>query len=173
MKKVYVFLLLAFVFLLSSCTTYDESTVLDSVDYRLSNMYHEAFASYYYWDGTEEWLSIVIPDEVDDYKVTSLGGFYGTGYPMPFMIEFPESYQIEGIWAHPSEMTYPNEYVMNKLTFHVTLGAHVKEAKKTIENGVYYSVSEDSSDMLYEVYYYLKSQRIIHISMRKMANFIL
>ena len=58
----------------------------------------EAFVNEYRWDGSEEGLTIYIPDSFNGLPVVSVGGFFGRGLPMPFSIDcsafFPDNVQF-------------------------------------------------------------------------------
>lgn len=50
----------------------------------------EAMVYSYQWDGDTENMTIVIPETYQGrYTVTTVGGYYGRGYPCPFSIALP------------------------------------------------------------------------------------
>lgn len=55
----------------------------------------EAMVYSYQWDGDTENMTIVIPETYQgSYTVTTVGGYYGRGYPCPFTIFLPEEIGI-------------------------------------------------------------------------------
>lgn len=78
--------LIFFLILLSSCTTYDRHLKIDGLTYSISRFRHDAYVSEFLWDGNEDNRRIDIPDEVNGYSVCKLGGYFGTGAPEPFYI---------------------------------------------------------------------------------------
>ena len=50
----------------------------------------------YYWDGSENDLTVIVPDEVDGKKIKSLGGNFGGRPPVVFKINLPESIEKGG-----------------------------------------------------------------------------
>lgn len=66
---------------------------IDRLDVGYSRILGKAFAAHYHWDGTEEGKNIIIPDEYNGMKITSLGGYYGSGVPSAFGVGLPETYE--------------------------------------------------------------------------------
>jgi hypothetical protein len=158
MKKMYVIGLLILVSLLSGCTTYEHVITDTAFNYGYSNYYNEAFVGEYRWDGTEAGMHLSIPDAYDTYPITSLGGYFGSGVPTPFRIKFPDSYGVTGMTSiEPEEYPryYENGYEIITLTFYVSLGIYLKEAKNVMFE-YYRSENEDLSITLYQVYYYFE-----------------
>lgn len=110
MKKISV--LLSFIILLLCCGCsmhYGENTILkDNITYYPSSVSKVCFVGTYSWDGTQDTTTIDIPDKVDGYRVTKLGGYTGRGVPTPFYIDFSSigSYYYEDIPNNAEIITY-------------------------------------------------------------------
>ena len=99
MKRILIVLTLLCFSLLCGCSMhYGESTIdKDNITFYPSRVNKVCFAGKYYWDSNFGNTIINIPDKVDGYKVTKLGGYTGRGVPTPFWIDFSKlgSYTID------------------------------------------------------------------------------
>ena len=96
MKKLLaVFLSVLICFTFSGCSMlFDyQSEAINNFDIGYSKILNEAFVSSYNWDGTEDTMNIVIPEEYRGIPITSLGGYFGRGVPCAFGVDLTESYQ--------------------------------------------------------------------------------
>lgn len=90
-----------------------------------------AFVGRCAWDGTDG-AEIVIPDEMNGYRITAIGGFYGRGVPTPFCVTAPKEWNtrfdsfIFGGKAPEEETEYPNAEVTD-CTITLVLGKYLKE----------------------------------------------
>ena len=102
-----------------ACIWYDERMVDGNQTYTLHSFKKVCFADAYYWDGSESGMVVNVPDECRGYKVTSLGGFAGTGVPSPFSV------QVSNIDMVYHESALPEDAVINPLYFTINIGKHV------------------------------------------------
>jgi hypothetical protein len=77
--------------LITGCTdrsvTGNTNIRMDDLRITIGQISHEGLVEEYLWDGTDEGLTINIPDVTDhDEKITELGGFANIGVPDFFMI---------------------------------------------------------------------------------------
>lgn len=158
MKKLYSVCTFLLIVTLSACTTYNDEVYVDNLSFYYSKTYQEAFVGAYLWDGTVEGQTFSIPDNVESYPITSLGGYVGTGLPTPFAIMFPETYGIVGstnIEPNDEDLYYQNGYELHILVFRVKLGVNIREARN-VDFFYYFHEKEDLTKVLYKVYYYFE-----------------
>lgn len=129
-----LFLLICFVVISFSkcCASFSEASIMyrericvDDQNYTLHSFKKVCFADAYYWDGSEDRMLVNVPDECNGYKVTSLGGFAGTGVPSPFGIQIPNT-----------DMGYeedllPENAVVHPLCFTIHIGRNVDRLELT------------------------------------------
>ena len=104
----------------------------------------DAFIYEYVWDGTEEGMTIEIPDSIGGKPVTAIGGYYGRGLPMDFQVNIKEAIAPEGDnWA--TQIYEPNtinetivlEFVVIKSPAEEDEVAYESSYYKKVEDGVY------------------------------------
>ena len=78
------------------------------------------------WDGDPDHMEIVIPDTVDGYRVTALGGYLGKGLPDPFRLDMPVD-----------SVDVPHGAPIRDLVFTLRLGQYVKEINSATGGEVY------------------------------------
>lgn len=147
MKK-YVFIFLIFVFmLLCGCSSwYGEYIVIqDNITYYQSSVQKKCFVSTYKWDGTESTMTVDIPNEVDGYRVTQLGGYIGRGVPMSFYIDFSDL-------NYESSSSLPDNVQLSVLEFTINIGKNIKRINRIADNGNMYYYSPDT-ETYYQVAY--------------------
>lgn len=100
----------------------------------------DAFIYEYVWDGTDEGMTIEIPDSIGGKPVTAVGGYYGRGLPLDFQVNIKEAIAPEpNNWA--TQIYDPN--IINETI--------------VLEFLVIKSSDEDD-DIAYENSYYKKAQ---------------
>lgn len=99
---------LIMMFLLSACT-YGEEVVVDGYHIMYGNYVFENLPNwdgtavgFYEWDGDDNNMDVVIPDEYDGMKIRCLGGYLGTGLPCPFTINITRCLALK---SDPGEET--------------------------------------------------------------------
>ena len=125
-KALALFLILCFIPCCGCSLHYGEKTITkDYLTYYQSSVSKVCFAGCYEWDGKEESTTITIPDEVDGYKVTKLGGYIGRGVPTPFYIDFSNvgSYYYGDIPDNAEIITYH---------FTLNIGKNLNEIQKVV-----------------------------------------
>lgn len=127
-KKIIIILcLLCFCMSLSGCFYSFENTQDGKFSFGVSKIKKDAFCIGCNWDGGD--ASFVIPDEFMGYKVTTLGGYTGRGYPCPFSIKvdlnaiYPE---YEGTYGQQEDIEgSPSTDEYEVFTFFVHLGVNL------------------------------------------------
>ncbi|MBQ8397843.1 MAG: hypothetical protein IJX53_06570 [Clostridia bacterium] len=110
----------------SSMFYHDGSTV-NGVEFYVNQVGRRAFVGMYTWDGSDAGKTIVIPDKVDGMRVDELGGATGIGVPTPFIIQFPESYNIDGYYSgSPDNYHLEEAYTIEEIVFSLHLGKYVE-----------------------------------------------
>ena len=93
MKRLASLFVLILCLVLAGCSmdySTDRYVEQDGVIYYTSSREKVCFASCtFLWDGEADHMEIVIPDTVDGYRVTALGGYLGRGLPCPFQLVMP------------------------------------------------------------------------------------
>lgn len=93
MKKLLLSIISIFLlFSLCGCSLlYDSHGIAeDSFEVYYTSQIKEAFIHTYYWDGSEEGKTIIIPETFEGCTITTLGGNHGKGVPSPFHITFTD-----------------------------------------------------------------------------------
>ena len=126
--------------LASGCTGYDSSAEIDGVSFHITADGRRAFVSECAWDASMDAGRIVIPDTAEKAKVTSLGGFFGTGVPAPFCIMADkETYEFSD---NPLRARYGAPLVMEEIPVTVVLPDTVTKVKYVSGTGYYGSRDE-------------------------------
>ena len=141
-------LLFVFALMSAGCTGYDSSAVTeDNVSYYLSKSGKKAFAGLVQWNGDLNDTSIEIRDTVNSAKVVSLGGFFGTGVPVPFAVE-----PVLDAWSFLTYSYVPADYgaavFFEELPFTVRIGPSLQELRYQTENPLIGTRNEDGNIVL-------------------------
>lgn len=112
----------------------DNTKRVDGVAYVFNSIRKTCFAADYQWDEKEKNITINIPDEVDGYKVESLGGFVDIGGRYPFAIYPP--YDENAAFSESEEET-EEDIVYEKIPVTIRLGKNVKELQLIDMQGYY------------------------------------
>lgn len=165
MKKIYkniAIIICAFCLYLSlsGCFYSNEVSGDGKLSFGVNKMKKDVFCYDCYYDGGD--MSFTIPDKFMGYKVTTLGGYTGRGYPCPFSV------RIDLNKLYPEGETYGSqEDIENKhpddeydiLTFTVHLGKNLVNLNR-IEGKNYYvrhlepNSGEYDVDVLCKIVYY-------------------
>ena len=121
MRKIIALLSVICLVLCCGCSMhYGETTVdKDNVTFYPSRVNKVCFAGRYNWDGSSDNLTINIPDKVDGYRVTKIGGYTGRGMPTPFCIDF------SSIGSHTLDV--PENAQITVYNFTLNIGKNVNE----------------------------------------------
>jgi len=100
-----------------SVSTHGRNVRMGDLDVYVGQLGEEACAVEYYWDGTEEGLTIHIPDCTDDgVKITEIGGHINIGVPALFSVSikpFDEGFEAPYSGAYgqplPEDSPYASE----------------------------------------------------------------
>lgn len=90
-----------------------------------------AFVGRCVWDGTDG-AEIVIPDAMNGYRITAIGGFYGRGVPTPFYVSAPELWDggdttcLSAEEAERIEEEYPDAEI-GEYALSLSLGKNLRE----------------------------------------------
>ena len=104
---------------------YKETVFADNLYYTMHSHKKVCFAGVYYWDGSESGMVINVPDEYDGHKVTSLGGFAGTGAPGAFGICIPD---VDSLCRAE---TLPEDAAIRQLHFTLNIGKNLNDIALT------------------------------------------
>ena len=137
--KRYVLIFVAFVMLLSFCGCSLSYRYINNAEGSFCAGYSErledAFWGEYIWDGTEEKMNIIIPDEYNGVVVKTLGGYCGRGVPTPFTVDFADSAKES---LSPNADRWYNTSVINSTensnVTHLKFDLHISKNIKEIEN---------------------------------------
>ena len=142
------------VILLAGCTGYESSISIEGVTYWINGSGRNAFAAECEWDMSEEPSEIVIRETAEGAKVTSLGGFFGTGVPAPFEIHAKEADYTYSEWeVRGSEYGLP--VIAEDVPVTVYLPSGIKEIKNSHSAMYYGNTTEDGTNL------FLKPQIIV------------
>lgn len=126
MKKIIVLSIMVYMIMscCGCCLEYGKKS-LEEGDFRyeMSSIRKECFVFYNGWDGDEDNMTINIADEVNGYKVVTLGGYIGTGYPMEFHIDIPDIQAATDCWC--SDLPEDAEVITYHFT--VNLGKNIRK----------------------------------------------
>ena len=82
-----VFLIISVLFSLVGCSQlYSEAVTVDGLDFYVNQSQNRCFVGSFTYDPSNPVTEIVIPDYYDGVPVTQIGGYYGFGAPVAFMI---------------------------------------------------------------------------------------
>lgn len=130
-----IFMIVIILSLFKGCSqTYKYAESEDGkMGFGVSKPAKDAFCMYCRWDGGE--MKIVIPDEINGYKVTSLGGYTGRGVPHNFdIIISPEALGGNKICSDYYLKTNYNYYVQDgeyeDIYLYVYLGKNIEHFKE-------------------------------------------
>lgn len=129
MKKVIaivcvIVLVCAVALLLSECSLhYSETRTVDGLSYTMHRFRKVCFADTVTWDEELNEMVLNIPDACDGYRVTSLGGFLGTGVPCPFTVD------MDGADMYYGEGAQPDDALMVQRHLTINLGKYVEEIR--------------------------------------------
>lgn len=128
----------------------------------VSKLKKDVFCIDIVWDGGD--MAFTIPDEFMGYKVTTLGGYTGTGYPCPFQVEIdiPAIYPDGGEYSYSvcDESVFESEHMPDDeydiLTFSIHLGVNLVNIKYVLGKQYYvrYIEGESIDDYLCKIVYY-------------------
>ncbi len=151
-KRISVLLITGAVMLCAAgCTTYNDNEVADGLDIYYSRFGGDAFAGRYYWNGSEDSMTITVPDEYKGYKINSLGGFFGTGVPMFFRVE-PDDKENNGYYYKYTYPEYDPGAEYKELVFTLEIGKNISKIKG-VEDGFLYRKNENGAVVCCEVVY--------------------
>lgn len=128
------------IFLIAS--QYGNGDTVDGFFMAYSKFKNDAFVGdYSYVDGE---MSFAVPDEYCGYKVTHLGGYYGTGLPCPFGVSLPAEYNgLTRLYTS----SFPQDGIyIETLCFTVYLGKNISDIKNVSDIDDYWAYGESSGD---------------------------
>ena len=145
MKKFFALFLCVLLAVLMSGCSLDYSNQADEGCFSFAYGDKAAFVTAYRWDGTDEAMTIVIPEEYDGRRIESVGGFFGRGLPMPFSVDisacFPEDALLDS-----AEVTAIDETV--QLNFTLVVPKRISDVKFEESQWI---VSKDGKTVEYDV----------------------
>lgn len=117
--------------LMCGCTGYssDKTEEIDGVTYYISSVGSKAFAGPFEWDYDEENPTVLIQEKVKNAHVTRLGGYMGTGVPIPFA-EYTDQSGFQ-VFA-PDQNRYGNRIIKEDVTVTVYVPSTVESIFQSI-----------------------------------------
>lgn len=147
MKRIWLILLAGVLTVVLCGCSLQYSTTEDDGPFSYACSNKDAFLYEYRWDGTEEGMTIAVPDSYGSRKVTAVGGFFGRGLPMPFCVDASRYFEnMQGEWLNQEPETGADETIT--LTFVLKTGKNVKEFRPQF--GIEY-YSENGKVTRYEI----------------------
>ncbi len=140
-------------FLLCGCTGsitgYSNKTAEENnISYRISDTGKKAFAETYTGTIDPSLHEIIIPDTVSGAKVTSIGGFTGTGVPAVFMFE-PKEDRYHFYTDNPDPSQYGCDITWQDIPVTITLGRNLERVARFASPGYYGTRQEDGTIAFY------------------------
>ena len=152
-----VMLALLLTFSLCGCSLLYEYTGGVVFDLGYSKTLNKAFFADYNWDGTEEGMSIILPDRYNKTIITGLGGYTGRGYPSPFRIR-PTDEAREMLcpnateWSYISHTAYMEDYSLHYLPFKLHINTNIKEIENLSMGGIIIAEYDENGEERCNVY---------------------
>ena len=143
-----------FLLLLTSCgPTAFRKVKEDGLTYFIDRNSSLCFVSGWTWDGNEEHMTITIPDTVQGYKVTQLGGYAGGGNGWDFCI-MPPAERSEA-FVEWTLNKYLNEYKVVDMNITLILGKNVSKLEKIHCKNYTIGLDEKGERVCYMPYVYV------------------
>lgn len=160
MKKTVAFLVvLCLSFSLCSCSLwYDHvNNAIGAFDVGYSKYKSKAFLANYNWDGSEEGMNIVTPDDYNGVIITGLGGYYGRGVPSPFTITLSPEAKIQLCseateWYYASHTANRDNADVQYLHFQLHIGEYIKEIENLSMGGIILASYEENGEEKFSVF---------------------
>ncbi len=164
MKKLYAFIIsIVFVVCLSGCFVeeisvfYTDLGEKDGFTIAVNETGNCCFVSQYNCTEYTENQEILIPDEYEGTPITRIGGYYGKGGPMPFVISVselymnaPEESRYHTVFSGDiSKFDFPDEYNVENLVFNLNMGKNIEVIKNVTMDVYYPHINEDGSVTFY------------------------
>ena len=134
MKKLLVALVsILLLFSLCSCCLYYDSHGIteNSLEIHYATTIKKAFLGDYYWDGSEEGKTIIIPETFEGCTITAFGGSFGRGVPSPFCVVFTdETKELLRPDAFRWDMNYLDnikDYNVEYIHFNLHISQYIEE----------------------------------------------
>lgn len=97
------------------------------------------FVSTYWWPAKTDYVEVDIPDSVEGYRVTTLGGYGGSTAGSPFMVELPYK---QVITVHHGAGTLPEDAQIEQYHMVVNIGENLRKIDLTSMD-VYYETKDN------------------------------
>lgn len=111
-----------------------ETLTVDQLKFYTHSIFKTCFVGVYTWSSDSSYAVLDIPDTVEGYRVTSLGGYANA--PAPFMIIFPDA------WSVYSPNALPKDAVVEQYHFDINIGRNLRE-DTLISMDVYHRVGKN------------------------------
>lgn len=114
----------------------DKELSLENLNYDANSICNICFANTYTWPSDEQYAELTIPDSCEGYRVTALGGYVGSGAPVPFIVKLPDTRGIS------SADTLPDNAEIVQYHLLINIGKHLRKVELVEMNG-YYNLGSD------------------------------
>ena len=126
MKKSFILVLCIMLLCLLCGCSLDYSKQADDGCFSYAYGKKSAFVSEYRWDGTEEGLTVNIPESYKGLPVVSVGGFFGRGLPMPFTLNFSDGFG-DVQWVEVDTIKSADEIIELNFTLNIPKGIDTED----------------------------------------------
>ncbi len=140
---------LAVVTLFSGCGNIYEHYEKDGFHFTVFPGTGKGVVDYWQWDGEKGHMVITIPETVNGYRITQLGGRIGYGLPSDFVVHLPRDWHTIEIDDHYLEMESP--YNVVELDFTINISRNITKIEMEIPI-LYYKQKERNEDGSYTYY---------------------
>ncbi len=120
-------------------TSWEVDTTENGIEVYYNKITRSCFVGSYSWDGNTENTIIVVPDEYENYKISSLGGVHGRGVPVNFSVVMPDEI-LEDVYSVSDESENIEAVTY---TFTVIIGKNMNNSTNFDYEDYYYN--EDGS----------------------------
>ena len=150
MKRFFISVLcITLVFLLCACSL-NFSEQADDGCFSYAYGKKSAFVTEYRWNGTEEGMTVVIPESYNDLPVVSVGGFFGRGLPMPFVLNISDCFENVQ-WTDADEIKSIDETVNLNFILIIPEGIDEDDVKLAEWEWSQYAVAPDGKTTEYKM----------------------
>ncbi len=159
MRKTIIFVISVFIcFSFGGCSSWYEyqTNAINCFDVGCSDILDDVFVSAYNWDGSQESINIVIPEEYNGNKITSLGGYYGRGVPCSFAVEPVESFKNSlcsdaNLWGYSNILEDIGSVETKYFNFNIHISKNIEQIDIHNLNSIYIGENVDGQNHIIKI----------------------